>query len=152
MTPPRKEIEDLKAAVDLVALFRAFGVKVRKEGRSHKALCPFHTEETPSLSIDAKKGLYKCFGCGKAGDSLTFLQEHGKLSFTEAVAELRRHGGTQPAPAEPAPKKEEPFPYDLMERVAEIWHQAFCEQPEALDYLLAANQGDAYTSNMPMAL
>ena len=79
MTPPRKEIEDLKAAVDLVALFQAFGVQVRKQGRGCKALCPFHDETTPSLSIDPKKGLYKCFGCGKAGDSLTFLQEHGKL-------------------------------------------------------------------------
>ena len=137
MTPPRKEIEDLKATVDLVALFQAFGVQVRKQGRGCKALCPFHDETTPSLSIDPKKGLYKCFGCGKAGDSLTFLQEHGKLSFAEAVAELRRHAGTQPAQAEPAPitKKEEPFPYELMERVVEIWHQAFCEQPEALEYL-----------------
>lgn len=137
MTPPRKEIEDLKAAVDLVALFQAFGVQVRKQGRGCKALCPFHDETTPSLSIDPKKGLYKCFGCGKAGDSLTFLQEHGKLSFAEAVAELRRHAGTQPAQAEPAPitKKEEPFPYELMERVVEIWHQAFCEHPEGLAYL-----------------
>ena len=138
MTPPRKEIEDLKAAVDLVALFQAFGMEIRKQGRGVKALCPFHDEKTPSLSIDPKKGLYKCFGCGKAGDSLTFLQEHAKLSFAEAVAELRRHAGTQSAQADPVPItkiEEEPFPYDLMERVAEIWHQAFCDSPEALEYL-----------------
>ena len=89
-------------------------MQVRKQGRGCKALCPFHDEKTPSLSIDPKKGLYKCFGCGKAGGSLTFLQEHAKLSFAEAVSELRRHAGTQPAPAEPVPiAKEEPFPYIL---------------------------------------
>ena len=136
-TPDRQEVDDLKARVDLVALLQEHGVTVQKQGRGFKALCPFHAETTPSLSIDPKKGLYKCFGCGKAGDHLTFLQEHAKLSFAEAVAELRRHAGTSPAQAEPVPitKKEEPFPYDLMERVSEIWHQAFCEQPEALEYL-----------------
>ena len=139
MTPTldRQELDDLKAAVNLVALLQSHGVEVRKQGRGCKALCPFHDEQTPSLSIDPKKGLYKCFGCGKAGDHLTFLQEHAKLSFAEAVTELRRHA-SPPAPTEPAPitkEKEEPFPYDLMERVAEIWHQAFCEQPEALEYL-----------------
>ncbi len=126
MTPTldRQELDDLKARVDLVALLQSHGVEVRKQGRGCKALCPFHDEKTPSLSIDPKKGLYKCFGCGKAGDHLTFLQEHGRLSFAEAVAELRRHAAS-PAPTEPAPitkEKEEPFPYDLMERVAEIWH------------------------------
>ncbi len=136
-TPDRHELDDLKARVDLVALFQAFGVEVRKQGRGYKALCAFHAEETPSLSIDPKKGLYKCFGCDKAGDHLSFLQEHARLSFAEAVTELRRHAGTQPVQAEPVPitKKEEPFPYDLMERVAEIWHQAFCDSPEALEYL-----------------
>ena len=140
MTPTidRQEIEDLKAAVDLVALFQAFGVEVRKQGRGFKALCPFHDEKTPSLSIDPKKGLYKCFGCDKAGDSLTFLQEHAKLSFAGAVAELRRQAGSlapEPTPPAPDPDADKPFPYELMERVAEIWHQAFCEQPEALEYL-----------------
>jgi len=106
-TPPRKEIEDLKAAVDLVALFQAFGVEVRKQGWGCKALCPFRDDKTPSLSIDPKKGLYKWFGCGKAGDSLTFLQEHAKLSFSEAVAELRRHAGIQPAQAQPVPNTKE---------------------------------------------
>lgn len=137
LTIDRQELDDLKARVDLVTLFQVFGVEVSKQGRGCKALCPFHSEERPSLSVDSKKGLYKCFGCGKAGDHLTFLQEHAKLPFAEAVAELRRQAGTQPAPAEPVPipKKEEPFPYELMERVAEVWHQAFCEQPEALEYL-----------------
>ena len=135
-TPNRQEVDDLKNRVDLVALFEAHGLAVRKMGRGFKALCPFHSETTPSMSIDRKKGVYHCFGCGKSGDHLTFLQEHGKRSFPEAVSELRQMAGgrqVEPAPAEAVP--EEPFPYELMARVAEVWHQAFCERSEGLAYL-----------------
>lgn len=141
MTPTldRQELDELKAGVDLVAFLQHYGVKARKIGRGAKALCPFHDEKTPSMSIDVKKGVYHCFGCGKSGDHFTFLQEHARLSFTEAVAELRRHAGgfaPEPTPTAPVPNaKKEPFPYDLMERVAEIWHQAFCDSPKALEYL-----------------
>jgi len=135
-TPDRQEIEDLKARVDLVALLQEHGVKVQKQGRSFKALCPFHTEETPSLSIDRKKGVYHCFGCGQSGDHLTFLQEFSKRSFGEALAQLRQRAGqTAPAPAAEPVVEKEPFPYELMARVAEVWHQAFCERPEGLAYL-----------------
>ena len=135
-TPNRQEVDDLKNRVDLVALFEAHGLAVRKMGRGFKALCPFHSETTPSMSIDRKKGVYHCFGCGKSGDHLTFLQEHGKRSFPEAVSELRQLAGghqVEAVPAEPVP--EEPFPYELMARVAEVWHQAFCERSEGLAYL-----------------
>jgi DNA primase catalytic core len=129
------DLQALKASVDLVALFESHGVAVRKVGRSLKALCMFHSETTPSMSVDAKKGVYHCFGCGESGDHITFLQRHLKRSFPEAVAELRQLAG-QPAPAaEVQPEPEAPFPYDLMARVAEVWHQAFCERPEGLAYL-----------------
>ncbi|MFN8609160.1 MAG: CHC2 zinc finger domain-containing protein [Vulcanimicrobiota bacterium] len=60
MTPTanRQELDDLKARVPLAKLFQGFGVEFRKIGRGVKALCPFHDEKTPSMSIDAKKGLY----------------------------------------------------------------------------------------------
>jgi DNA primase len=137
-TPDRQEIEDLKARVDLVALLQEHGVDVRKQGRSFKALCPFHVEQTPSLSIDRSKGVYHCFGCGKSGDHLAFLQEHGKLAFGEALTELRRMAVSLPSvptPPSPHPLDHEPFPYDLMARVAEVWQQVLAEQPEGLTYL-----------------
>ncbi|MBS2037983.1 toprim domain-containing protein [bacterium] len=139
MTPTvsRQEIDDLKARVHLAELLQHHGVEIRKIGRGVKALCPFHDEKTPLLSIDAKKGLYHCFGCGKSGDHFSFLQEHARLSFAEAVAELSRFArvASDLTPTEPDPDAKKPFPYELMELVVEIWHQAFCEQPEALAYL-----------------
>jgi len=133
--PNRDDIEKLKASVDLVSLLEAHGVAVKKLGRAYKALCPFHSEDTPSLSVDRKKGLYHCFGCGESGDHLSFLQRHLKLTFPEALAELRQRGG-QVAPTPQAPAVEPPpFPYELLARVAEVWHQAFCERHEGLAYL-----------------
>lgn len=139
MTPTtdRKELDDLKARVDLVELFDNHGVTVKKTGRGFKALCPFHEEKTPSLSIDPKKGVYHCFGCGQSGDCLTFLQTHAKLPFGKALAELRRLADStaEPTAPEPNPVTQEPFPYDLLDRVAEVWHQAFCQSPDGLAYL-----------------
>lgn len=133
-TPDRKKIADLKAAVDLAELFQTFGIEVVRRGRGCKALCPFHEEKTPSLSIDTKKGLYHCFGCGKSGDHVTFLQEHARLSFTEALAQLQQYAGTVTVPADTA-SAQEPFPYELLQRVAEQWGQALWQRPEGLAYL-----------------
>ena len=130
----RADLDVLKASVDLVALFEAHGVSIKKMGRGFKACCPFHEDKTPSLSLDSKKGLWKCFGCGKGGDGLSFLEIHKSLSFGEALQELRKFAGAAPLPAV-TPQPQEPFPYDLMGRVAEVWHQAFCERPEGLAYL-----------------
>ena len=137
MTPTlnREEWDDLKARVDLVALFEEHGVDVRKFGRGFKARCPFHDEKNPSMSLDPKKGVYHCFGCGQSGDHLTFLQEHAKRSFGEAVAELHRLARTTPAAQPQQPSQEKPFPYDLMGRVAEVWQQALADKPEGLAYL-----------------
>lgn len=133
-TPDRKQVSDLKAAVDLAQLFQEFGVRVVRRGRGCKALCPFHQEKTPSLSIDTQKGVYHCFGCGKSGDHLTFLQEHAGLSFPEALAQLQLVARAAPL-APQAPTPEEPFPYSLLERVAQLWQQALEQSPQALEYL-----------------
>lgn len=132
----RSELDELKAAVDLVQLLQDHAIEVKREGRHYKALCPFHEDQTPSLSVDRKKGLYHCFGCGRAGDALSFLQQHGQRSFAQALQELRRRA--QPGMASrthPVPPSEEPFPYELMERVAEVWQRAFVEGCQGPDYL-----------------
>ena len=133
----RSDLDTLKARVDLVDLLAAHGVQAKPNGRGHKACCPFHSERSPSFSVDREKGLYHCFGCGKEGDHLTFLQDFKELAFPEAVKELQRFVGEMPAsPSNDKPQpSEQPFPYDLVERVAEVWHQAFCERPEGLAYL-----------------
>ncbi len=88
----REDIERVRAASNLVDLI-ADVTKVRKSGRSVMAICPFHQEKTPSMSVDAARGLYHCFGCGKSGDIFRFLEDSQGLSFNEAVEFLARKGG-----------------------------------------------------------
>jgi len=60
-------------------------VKMRKAGRNYLGLCPFHKEKTPSFNVSVERGIYKCFGCGKSGDSISFVQETLNVGFIEAV-------------------------------------------------------------------
>src|SRR5699024_1997925 len=57
-------------------------------GPSFRGLCPFHQEKSPSFNVNPDKGFFKCFGCGKAGDAITFVQETEGLSFVEAIEAL----------------------------------------------------------------
>ncbi len=78
--------------MNLVDLFDGV-TTVRKVRGSVKALCPFHAEKTPSLSIDPARGLYHCFGCGVGGDIFTFVQETQGVGFGEAVEVLADRAG-----------------------------------------------------------
>jgi DNA primase len=88
----RDDIERVRAATDLVDLV-AEVTKVKRSGRSVMAVCPFHQEKTPSMSIDPARGLYHCFGCGKGGDVFRFVQETQGLDFSDAVELLARRSG-----------------------------------------------------------
>lgn len=63
-------------------------VHLKKRGVNLLGVCPFHNEKTPSFTVSPIKGIYKCFGCGKAGNSVNFIMEHEKLSYPEALRYL----------------------------------------------------------------
>ena len=77
------------AAVDIVALFKSFGVKLTKKGKSFMGVCPWHKDLNPSLSVDPVKKLYHCFGCGESGDAITLVEKMKGYGFKEALAYLR---------------------------------------------------------------
>ena len=60
-------------------------VSLKKRSANLLGVCPFHNERTPSFTVSPAKGFFKCFGCGKAGDSVTFIMEHEHLSFPESL-------------------------------------------------------------------
>ena len=70
-------------------------VALKRRGSNMVGLCPFHPEKTPSFAVSPSKNLFKCFGCGKAGDSVTFLMEHEHLSFPEALRYLAGKFGVE---------------------------------------------------------
>lgn len=79
-------ILDTAQIVDVVSDF----VTLKKRGSNYTACCPFHNEKTPSFSVSATKGIYKCFGCGKSGTAVGFVMEHEHMSYTEALKYLAK--------------------------------------------------------------
>lgn len=63
-------------------------VNLKKAGRNYLGLCPFHKEKTPSFNVNPERGMYKCFGCGKGGNVITFVQDHLHMTFPDAVRHL----------------------------------------------------------------
>lgn len=90
----REDIERVRAATNLVELVGDV-TKVKKSGRNMMAVCPFHQEKTPSMSVDAARGLYHCFGCGESGDLFRFVEQTQGLNFSEALELLARRAGIQ---------------------------------------------------------
>ncbi|MEJ7913226.1 MAG: DNA primase [Chitinophagaceae bacterium] len=77
-------IQQIQARIDVVDVVGNF-VKLKKRGSSYLGLCPFHNERTPSFTVSPSKEIYKCFGCGKSGNSISFIMEHEKLGYAEAL-------------------------------------------------------------------
>ena len=77
-------IQQILSRIDIVEIVGSF-VKLKKRGANYLGLCPFHNEKTPSFTVSPAKEIYKCFGCGKSGNSIGFLMEHEKYSYAEAL-------------------------------------------------------------------
>jgi DNA primase len=84
----------VKERTDIVALIGE-NVRLRKRGRSHVGLCPFHHEKTPSFHVNAERGFFHCFGCGESGSAIDYLMKLEGLSFVEAVRNLADRAGIQ---------------------------------------------------------
>ena len=83
----QETIEQIRQANDIVQIIGEY-IRLKKRGKNFLALCPFHTEKTPSFSVSQDKQIYYCFGCGKGGNLYSFLMEHEHMSFIEAVRHL----------------------------------------------------------------
>lgn len=68
-------------------------IALKKRGANLLGRCPFHDEKSPSFTVSPAKGIYKCFGCGKAGNSVSFLMEHDQLTFADAIRKLAQKYG-----------------------------------------------------------
>ncbi|HMF04346.1 MAG TPA: DNA primase [Acidimicrobiia bacterium] len=86
------DVARVRDATDLVALVGEH-VALKRVGRRFMGLCPFHTEKTPSFSVNPELGVYHCFGCQKSGDAITFIRETEQLDFVEAVERLAARAG-----------------------------------------------------------
>jgi DNA primase len=79
-----ESIQQVIGRADIVEVIGQF-LRLRKRGVNYIANCPFHNEKTPSFNVNPAKGIFKCFGCGKGGDVVSFVEEYEKFSFVEAI-------------------------------------------------------------------
>lgn len=128
----RDDIDKVRQATDLVEMVSAV-TKVKRSGRSHMAICPFHQEKSPSLSLDPARGLYHCFGCQKGGDVFTFLSETQGLDFSEAVEELARRAGIQlqSDPGADRRRGRRNALHEAVRRAIEVYHKRLMDSPDA---------------------
>lgn len=84
---PQAFIDDLLSRVDIVDVIDK-RIKLRKTGKNYSALCPFHTEKSPSFSVEPDKQFYYCFGCGAGGNALGFVMDYERMDFPQAVEAL----------------------------------------------------------------
>ncbi|HXB90924.1 MAG TPA: DNA primase [Puia sp.] len=80
----QQTIQQILSRIDIIEIVGSF-VKLKKRGVNYLGLCPFHNEKTPSFTVSPVKEIYKCFGCGRSGNTISFLMEHEKYSYAEAL-------------------------------------------------------------------
>src|SRR5690348_11360869 len=133
---PRSFIDELIARANIVEVVGS-RVALKKAGREYRACCPFHSEKTPSFWVSPEKQFYHCFGCGAHGTALSFLMEHDRLPFPEAVEELAGSLGLE-VPREggaPAPRRDSATLHELMASIARFYAESLRINERARQYL-----------------
>jgi DNA primase len=90
----KNTIQQILDRLDIVDVVGGF-VKLKKRGANYLGLCPFHNEKTPSFTVSPTRELFKCFGCGRSGNAVSFVMEHEKYSYPEALRWLATRYGIE---------------------------------------------------------
>lgn len=90
----QQTIQEILSRINIIDVIGEF-VKLKKRGANYLGNCPFHNEKTPSFTVSPSKEIYKCFGCGKSGNTISFVMEHEKYSYVEALKWLAAKYGVE---------------------------------------------------------
>ncbi len=90
----RETVDRIYAAANIVDIIGDY-VTLKRKGVNYQACCPFHNEKAPSFVVSPSKGVYKCFGCGKGGNAVTFLMEHENITYPEALKMVAKRYGIE---------------------------------------------------------
>lgn len=127
-----EDVAAVRAATDIVALIGEYA-PLKRVGRRFVGLCPFHSEKTPSFSVNAEEGFYYCFGCAAAGDAISFLRAIEGCDFVEAVERLGERAGIavrHDAGAGSERDRLQPLK-DAMSRAVDFYHRRLLEGRDA---------------------
>ncbi len=142
MAIPQSFIQELLARADVVDIVGRY-VQLKKGGANFMGLCPFHGEKSPSFSVSPSKQFYHCFGCGKNGNAISFLMEHGGMNFVEAVKDLAQQYGLQVPEDDVSPqdrakaaqmREQQATLTSVLEKAAIAYIKHLRNSPRAIDY------------------
>ncbi len=127
------KINQVREQTDIVELISQY-VSLKRSGANNTGLCPFHSEKSPSFSVNAAKQFYHCFGCGVGGDVFSFLMQTEGLAFPDAVRRLAGRLGIdleeqEMSPAEEQRQRQRERLYQVNEVAAAYFHQLLMEHP-----------------------
>lgn len=133
---PEETIERIRNTADIYDVVAQY-VDLKKRGRNFFGLCPFHSEKTPSFSVAPDKQIYHCFGCGAGGNVFSFIIEHEKISFIEAVQQLGQKYGIQVDYQSGPSNKIFSSLYKVHDLAVKLYHNTLYSEKgkAALDYL-----------------
>jgi len=143
MAIPQSFIQELINRSDVVEVVGRY-VQLKKGGANYMGLCPFHGEKSPSFSVSPTKQFFHCFGCGKNGNAIGFLMEHGGMSFIEAVKDLAQSYGLQVPEddADPAERQRaqqqrqrQATLNEVLEKAGESYRKHLKSSSQAVNYL-----------------
>lgn len=133
MIIPQDKIDDIRESADIVDVVSEY-VPLRKNGKNHIGLCPFHSEKTPSFTVNHEKQIFYCFGCATGGNVFTFLMKQENLSFPEAVRTVAKRVGIDLSMLDKKPSGED-RQRELMflanHAASDFYHQFFLTSPDA---------------------
>ncbi|MBU0479640.1 MAG: DNA primase [Proteobacteria bacterium] len=128
-------VQLVKEAADIVEIIGEH-VNLKKAGTNYKGLCPFHSEKTPSFTVNPARGSYHCFGCNEGGDVFSFYMQYHNATFPEALKNLaRRYNVT--LPEKPLSHQDQERArkrinlYEIQERAATLFHETLLHDPLA---------------------
>ena len=155
----QRSVEEAKAVADMVAVVSA-RTQLRRSGARWMGRCPFHEERTPSFSVNAAEKLFYCFGCGKGGDLVSFVQETENLDFTGAIEWLAERFGVTLEYEESSPRADEERRrrerlLALLEQAAKFYERYLWESEAgapAREYLSGRGLGEAVCREFRLGL
>ncbi len=134
----RDQVEEVKQKTDIVGIIGE-RITLKKAGRNYKALCPFHTEKTPSFMVSPELQIFKCFGCAETGDVFSFLEKYEGMEFPEALRYLADRAGVKLAPMHFEERGEKQKLIEINNFASKFYHYVLLNHPAgkpALSYLL----------------
>jgi DNA primase len=128
------ERDEIRSRIDIVDLITRDGVRLKKSGKNHTGLCPFHNEKRPSFSVSSETGRYKCFSCGESGDVFTWVMKRQNVDFGEALRILAREANVTLRRGADEPRTDRELHQTLMDAALDFYREQFARSTVAQEY------------------